>query len=99
MDIQDIADRFHRDGYAIVRQVFSGCEIEEVARHIDDYCQNIVPHLEPGDVYYEDSAARPIKSAFFLERRSAFFERLRRDRRLLHVPRGLVVAPHQYSSS
>ena len=32
MDLQNIAERFHRDGYAIVRQVLSGQEIEEVER-------------------------------------------------------------------
>ena len=89
MDIQNVAERFHRDGFAIVRQVLSGREIEEVARHVDDYCQNIVPNLEPGDVYYEDSPARPIKSAFFLEQRSALFERLRHDERLIGMLRAI----------
>jgi ectoine hydroxylase-related dioxygenase (phytanoyl-CoA dioxygenase family) len=87
MNTAQIAADFHRDGFVIVRQLYTRAEIDEVARQLEQYLREIVPTLPTGDAYFEDSPAKPVKSLFRMEQRSPFFNKLMGDARVLDLLR------------
>lgn len=87
MNTKAIAKQFNDDGYAIVRGVFSKEEVAEIERQLADCIRTVVPKMKPGDVYYEDTPDKPIKSIFRLEEHSPFFKKLMTDERLLRLMR------------
>jgi phytanoyl-CoA hydroxylase len=97
MNVEHIAASFHEEGFALARQVFSANEVDRMKRNIEDYIHRITPGLGSGDVYYEDSPAKPVKSLFRMHQRSEFFANLMHDHRLLEImraiwPKGEIVA-------
>jgi len=89
MDPQTIARQFHADGYAIVRDVFSKAEVAEIEQQLAAFLREVVPRLDAGDVYYEDTPDRPVKSIFRLHQHAQFFQRLMADERLLRMMRAI----------
>lgn len=89
MNTKAIARQYLEDGYVIVRGVFSKDEIDEIERHIADCIRDVVPTMKAGDVYYEDSPDKPIKSIFRLEQHDPFFMRLMHDERLMGLMRDI----------
>src|SRR5690349_9748810 len=87
MNAKQIAQEFNENGYAIVRGVFSREEIAEIEKELAAFIRDVVPGLKAGDVYFEDSPDKPIKSIFRLHEHSDFFKRLLADERLLGIMR------------
>jgi ectoine hydroxylase-related dioxygenase (phytanoyl-CoA dioxygenase family) len=83
MDVQAVADEFEANGCAVVRGVFSADEIARLATELAEFIERVAPTLPQGDIFYEDSAARPIKSMFRMDQRSDYFRSLLVDPRLL----------------
>lgn len=96
MDLDTIVERYEQDGFVIVPGVFSPQEVTDIEANLDGYVRDVVPTLSPGDVYYENSPAKPVKSMFRMNERSEFFRALMADERLLRLasaiwPRGDVI--------
>jgi ectoine hydroxylase-related dioxygenase (phytanoyl-CoA dioxygenase family) len=89
MNPETIAQQFHETGYGIVRAVFSQVEITEIERQLAVVVRDVVPKLKAGDVYFEDTSDKPIKSIFRLEQHADFFRRLMADERLLRIMRAI----------
>ena len=89
MNLQSICRQFNEDGFAIVRGVFTRDELAELERELDHYTRTIAPTLDPGEVYFEDSPTRPIKSMFRMDKRSNTFRALLDDARLLDLGRAV----------
>jgi ectoine hydroxylase-related dioxygenase (phytanoyl-CoA dioxygenase family) len=83
MDLAQLALDYQATGMAVARGVFSPLEIARLSQEIAAYSAEVAPSLGPGEVYYEDSPARPIKSMFRLHERRAYFQDLMGDARLL----------------
>ena len=84
-NVGDMARQFAEDGYVVIRGVFSPEEIQEAERELAQFIRDVVPSLKAGDVYFEDSPEKPIKSIFRLEQHSPFFARMMNDERLLRI--------------
>ncbi|MAE65899.1 MAG: hypothetical protein CMJ18_16635 [Phycisphaeraceae bacterium] len=85
--------QFHDNGFAIVRSVFNDDEIARFSDALDTVTRDVAPRLGPGEVYYEDTPERPIKSLFRLENHSDVFASLVGDARLLTLVRAVYDDP------
>jgi phytanoyl-CoA hydroxylase len=99
MNVQAVAEEFAENGCALVRGVFSPAEIKRLEAELNDFIERVAPTLPQGDIFYEDSPTRPIKSMFRMDQRSDYFRSLLTDPRLLGLmeaiyPGGPVV--HDY---
>jgi phytanoyl-CoA hydroxylase len=83
------AQEFERDGFSIVRQLLSKDEVAEIERQVRDFIANVAPRLSAGEVYYEDSAQRPVKAMHGLNRHSEFFADLRAHPKILALIRAI----------
>lgn len=82
MDVQEIAEAFHSNGYGIVRNLFSEDDIAEIERQLRAFLHDVGPQLEVGQIFYEDAPGKPIKAIHCLKSKSTFFSRLAEDGRL-----------------
>ncbi|MAE60527.1 MAG: hypothetical protein CMJ49_04120 [Planctomycetaceae bacterium] len=82
MSFQDTARQFHTEGFAIVRDVFTPAELAEIEAALDYCLTEVGPTLEAGEIYYESTPARPIKSMFRLQQYHRRMAYLLTDRRL-----------------
>ena len=85
MDLKAIAEDFDRDGFAIVPEVFPAIDLREIERQMSHYIEQVVPHMNPGEVYYEDSGSRPLKALHRMQQHSEFFSQLGEDPRLMTI--------------
>jgi phytanoyl-CoA hydroxylase len=85
MNLQSIARDFDRDGFVVVRDVFTKEQVNQIERELQSYITTVAPTLDAGEVYYEDSARRPVKAMHGLNRHSEFFNNLRSDATLLNI--------------
>lgn len=88
MNTQQLAEQFHRDGFIVVKKVFSADEIARIDREIASYIAEFAATLDPGDIFYEPNG-KAIKSMFRLDKRRAFFDALRHDNRVLDLVRAI----------
>ena len=93
MQFNETISRFHEDGFAVVRGFFCPEELAVIESGLADMIRDVVPTLQKGDVYYEDTDDRPIKSMFWLERHSETFRSLLQHPRLLGLARALYDDP------
>ncbi len=89
MNLNMIVERYDEDGFVIVPGVFSAQDVAAIEANLDGFIRDVVPILAPGDVYFENSPARPVKSIFRMNERSDFFRALMTDERLLRLVRAL----------
>ncbi|MSO21740.1 MAG: hypothetical protein EXQ58_00495 [Acidobacteria bacterium] len=54
-DLNILAQQFYADGFAILRQVYSPDEIASLEQQLEDFVHRMVPSLQPGQVYFEDT--------------------------------------------
>lgn len=85
MDTRELANSFEREGFTIVRGLFSDDDVAALRAELDRFIREDAPKLGPADIYYEDSPARPIKSMFRLNAHSPIFAALRDDPRLIRI--------------
>ncbi len=90
MAAKQIVQQYNKDGFVIVRQLISPDEMAALDQHVDDFIRDVVPTLEPGDVYFEDAPSRPVKSIFRMNRHDPYFQQFAddlrlRDLSLLHI--------------
>lgn len=88
MKVQTVVRQYNADGFVIVRQVFSAAELASLKQHVRDFIRDVVPTLEAGDVYFEDTGHRAIKSIFRMAPHDPYFQQLADDQRI----RGLAEA-------
>lgn len=99
MDTDAIVGQFHEDGFVVLPQVFSRDEVDVFKRALDAFIHDVAPTLKPGEVYYEDTPDRPIKSAFHLEQCADVFASLLTDERLVDLARAIYDDPGVVLSS
>ena len=97
MNTEQIAQQFETDGFVVVPGIFSTEDIARIEQNLQEYIREVVPTLSAGNVYYEQSPAKPIKSMFRMHERLEFFRGLMRDPRLLNMlraiwPEGEIIA-------
>ena len=95
-DRKAMAARFHEDGFAILRGVFSPSEIAELVERLREYIERVVPSLGPGATYYEDPPAKEVKALHNLQEYSEYFRQLPLEPKLVEIvhevfPQGEVV--------
>ncbi len=93
MDTEAVAGQFHEDGFAVARDVFSRDEVDALERALETFIADVAPTLEPGDVYYEDTPDRPIKSMFHMEQHAEAFAAVLTDDRLVNLVRAIYDDP------
>src|SRR5256885_12744009 len=84
-DLNIMAQQFYADGFVILRQVYSPDEIANLEQQLEDFVHRMVPSLQPGQVYFEDTPSRPIKAIHRLESHSDYFQQIMTDPRILEV--------------
>jgi len=89
----DAAVDFNRDGFVIVREVFSGEELAEIDKHLAGFVADIAPNLQLGEAYFEDLAPGVLKSAFRLNKHDAFFDELQADDRIIRIVSAIFSDP------
>lgn len=57
-DKDAILDAYQRDGFVIIRQFLDPARVDSVRSRIRRYIDEIVPHVPPMDVFFEDAEAR-----------------------------------------
>jgi phytanoyl-CoA hydroxylase len=95
-DLKAVSQHFHEDGFVIVRQVYLRDEIATLERRLEEFIRNTVPSLKPGEVYFEDTPSKAIKSIHRMESHSEHFRQLLEDARLVGIvqaifPQGRVI--------
>lgn len=76
INLQEVHQRFWEDGFVVVRSVFNAEEIAKLTRELDGLLASSALVKSGTDVYFEDTPGKPIKSAFRLEKHSAYFRDL-----------------------
>lgn len=89
MNPSSVATEFESNGFAMVRQLLSAQEVAEIDRQVMDYIATIAPQLSSGEVYYEDSPARPVKALHGMNRHGEFFANLRAHPKILELIRAI----------
>lgn len=82
---EETASAFNRDGFVIVRNVFSETELVKIDDHLSRFVIEVAPTLPPGEVYFEDDAPDVLKSAFRLNEHDPFFAELRESHRIREI--------------
>lgn len=90
METQHIVRQYNQDGFVIVRQLFNADEIKSLDQQIRDFIRDVVPTLEAGDVYFEDTPDRPVKSIFRLHEYDPYFQQLADDHRFRDLAAALL---------
>ncbi len=85
MDYATIASDFHKNGFGIIRGLFSLEELSTVSDHVRSYLEETLSAPESGEVYYEDNASRSVRCVFRMNQRSDYFEKLMWDPRLIAI--------------
>jgi len=80
---------YHKDGFAVVRGLFSVAQLNEIELHLAEYLERTLPHATPREFIFEDNKEKSLRCAFRLHERSGYFDALMRDPRLLSIVRDL----------
>jgi phytanoyl-CoA hydroxylase len=91
-DLNGVSQEFHKNGFAIVPELFSRAEMTVVTQQIEDFIRDVVPSLKPGDVYFEGTASKSIKAAHNMEAYSEYFRGLMGEPRILDLVQAIF--PH-----
>jgi phytanoyl-CoA hydroxylase len=93
MQFNETARRYHEDGFAVVRGFFSPDQLAKIESALDIVVHEIAPTLPKGQVYYEDTDERSIKSMFQLEDLGETFHSLLEHPDLLGLARTVFDDP------
>jgi len=85
MNVQEMIDTYNRDGFVIVRQLFSANEIAEMAAYLQQAVDALPPDVEAGKVYFDDSSPKRVKAYHRLNEDLECFERLLTDPRIIEI--------------
>ena len=75
-NLEQIADRFRRDGYVLVEDFLSPVEVETIGRELTRYIEQVVPGLEPRYVFREAGEGSPIKHLTSPDAHDDFFKQM-----------------------
>lgn len=78
---------YARDGFAVVRGFVSDHELRAIDEAFAACLASADPARDPKDFVFEDDAAKSLRCVFRLNERSAFFDALSRDPRLIALAR------------
>jgi phytanoyl-CoA hydroxylase len=93
-EFQQAKERFDRDGYTVVRGLFSSKEIDGLNRRVEWYVKNIVPGLTDRDVFYEDpSDPTTLKQLEHMNTEDDYFENYMADSRFIELGELLLDGP------
>ncbi|MDA0207438.1 MAG: phytanoyl-CoA dioxygenase family protein [Acidobacteria bacterium] len=80
---------YNQNGFAVIPGLFSAEEMEEIARQLEAHLRLDVASAPRGDVIFEANAERSLRCLFRIHERSAYFDQLMRDCRLMQLVRQL----------
>ncbi len=87
---------YKRDGFAVVRGLWSKAEISTIDTEVRHYLERKIPDARPGDFIYEDNPEKSLRCAFRLQVHSDYFRSLMQESRIVklveQVCGGAVVA-------
>lgn len=93
MQFSDIVNRYHEDGFAVVRGLLDVEELTTIESGLDVVVHQVAPKLPKGEVYYEDADEQSIKSMFRVEDHSDTFRSLLQHSELLGLARAIFDDP------
>lgn len=76
---------YKQNGFAVISGLFSAEELKDIERHLDAHLRLDVATAPIGDVIIEEDAARSLRCLFRIHERSAYFDTLMRDSRLMQL--------------
>ncbi|MBC8354551.1 MAG: phytanoyl-CoA dioxygenase family protein [Planctomycetes bacterium] len=76
---------YKQNGFAVIPGMFSAEEIAEIARQLEAHLRLDVASAPKGDVIFEADAERSLRCLFRIHERSAYFDQLMRDARLMQL--------------
>lgn len=85
MSYSSAAQEFLKDGFVIVRQLFSPTEMAVLEQELEEFIRNVVPSLKPGEVYFEGAQPGAIKAAHNMQAHSEYFRCLMGEPRLVSL--------------
>lgn len=74
-----------RNGFAVIRELFSTEEVRDIENHVTEYLDRTGPAEALGDLLYEDNAERSLRCAFRLHEHSEYFAVLMREPRIIEL--------------
>lgn len=89
MDLATIKKAFDDDGFVILRGVLRGDDLADIDRELDRIYREVAPTLDPGEISYEDTPSKAIRSISRLLGNSHCFERLAHDERIHRLPEAI----------
>lgn len=76
---------YKQDGFAVIPGMFSADEIAEITRQLEAHLRLDVASAPKGDLIVESDAERSLRCLFRIHERSAYFNQLMRDARLIQL--------------
>jgi phytanoyl-CoA hydroxylase len=93
-DRQAARQTFDRDGYTVVRGLFTKNEIDEIHLEIARYVRDVAPSLPPKSVFYENpDDPATLKQLEHMSGHDAFFKRYLEDERFFELGEWLLDGP------
>ncbi|MSR60392.1 MAG: phytanoyl-CoA dioxygenase family protein [Planctomycetaceae bacterium] len=85
MDDESTIAAYRRNGFAVIPGLFSAEELEEIARQLEAHLRLDLASAPRSDVIFEADSERSLRCLFRIHERSAYFDRLMRDARLMQL--------------
>jgi phytanoyl-CoA hydroxylase len=76
---------YRRNGFAVIRELFSTEEVKDIENHVTEYLDRTGPVATLGDFLYEDNAERSLRCAFRLHEHSEYFAALMQEPRIIEL--------------
>ncbi|MDA1166237.1 MAG: phytanoyl-CoA dioxygenase family protein, partial [Planctomycetota bacterium] len=76
---------YKRNGFAVIPSLFSAEEVAEIERQLEAHLRLDLTSAPKGDLIVEANAERSLRCLFRIHERSAYFDQLMRDARLIQL--------------
>jgi len=85
MNFEEVISTYDRDGFVIIRQLFSAGEVAEYENELQRCIQEVAPGAQSGDVYFDDSTPKCVKAMHRLDHHSELFNDLISEPRIQNI--------------
>ncbi len=85
MEDESTTAAYQRNGFAVIPGLFSAEELLEIERQLEAHLRLDLVSAPRGDVVFEADAERSLRCLFRIHERSAYFDQLMRDSRLIQL--------------
>jgi ectoine hydroxylase-related dioxygenase (phytanoyl-CoA dioxygenase family) len=89
MNIEQLTEVYHRDGFVVVPGLMSADVVSSIRNELDRYIVETLPGLPPED-YVLEAEGGPVRNLWRLERHSPFFAQLGENSRMAALVSALV---------